>query len=64
MEKYNKIKHFAELAGCDFYINGETVVLLGNVSLHGEHFNWQPEHLSVKVVLIYGGQVLQNCLKH
>ena len=48
MEKYNKIKHFAELAGCDFYINGETVVLLGNVSLHGEHFNWLPEHLSVK----------------
>ena len=48
MEKYNKIKHFAELAGCDFDINGETVVLLGNVFLYGEHFNWLPERLSVE----------------
>ena len=46
MENYNKIRRFAKFAGCDFDINGETVVLLGNVSLHGEHFNWLPEHLS------------------
>ena len=48
MENYNKIRRFAKFAGCDFDINGETVVLLGNVSLHGEHFNWLPERLSVK----------------
>lgn len=43
MESYFKIKRFAKMAECDFYINEETVVLRGNVRLSGKHFSQSKE---------------------